>query len=288
MSVYDVNGTELSAVYNINGSSLNDAYDISGDIAFNSWYSEITVVKQRYISANYYFIHIPQTRSNGQKQYPFVYCPDGTSSATETALDVARSTGLFAVINAGVFNTTSRAIDGVTIQNSSVILNTPSAVHPTNPQAARLLTINSSGLLSYAEYDSDGYSLVSSGIVSCISGFMPIVVNGIVKTDWINLWSTGWSEQDAQRQVIGQFSNGDYAIVTSEGRNFDDSSGLTVYEIADLCISLGLEYAYLLDCGGSVETVIDGEQLNVIYEGSTGRKVPSFIFFNGTDEFGMG
>lgn len=285
MSVYDIQGDVLSSVYNIDGVSLDNAYGLSGNAIFNSWYSEITIQKQKYLSANYYLIRIPQTRSNGQKQYPFVVCPDGTSSATQSALDLAKESNYYMVINAGVFNTSTNAIDGITIEDSKVVLNTPTAVHSTNPQAARPLTINSGGYMSYTEYDSDGYELVSDGIVSCVSGFMPLVVNGEAKTDWINLWSSGWSEQDAQRQVIGQFENGDYAIVTSEGRNFDSSTGLTVFQTADLCISFGIKFAYLLDCGGSTETVIDGKQLNVIYEGTTGRKVPSFIVFNGTNQF---
>lgn len=286
MTVYSLSGVTLADVYSANGSVLDYAYDVNGNIVHGSWFSEVTVNKYRYESTgtNYYLVRIPQTRPNGQKQYPYVLCPVGTSSATQSALDVADSGEYYAVMNAGVFNTSTNAIDGITIEDSTVILNTPTAVHPTNPQGARPLTIDSDGELSYAEYNSDADDLVADGVVSCISGFMPIVVDGVAKTDWINLWST-WATQDAQRQVIGQYANGDYAVVTCEGRDFDDSTGMTVLQVADLCISLGIEFAYMLDGGGSTETVIGGEQLNVIYEGSTGRKVPSFIVFNGTDKF---
>jgi hypothetical protein len=253
---------------------------------YNEWLSEITIQKTRDTSTgtNYYFVRIPQTRPSGRKQYPFVICPNGATSATQSAIDICRNAGYYAVINAGVFNTSSNAIDGITIENKKIILNTPTSVHPTNPQAARPLTINSNGILSYTEYNADASVLVSDGVVSCISGFMPIVVDGIKKSDWINLWNN-WASKDAQRQIIGQFENGDYAVVTIEGRGFDESTGMTVYQAADLCISLGLDFAYLLDGGGSTETVIGGEQLNTIYEGITGRKVPSFIVFTGNATF---
>lgn len=290
MAVYDGEGTQLAFVYDGAGNVLQSAYDGLGNLIYvlnPSWIDEVSIQKFRYAltGTNYYLVRIPQTRTDGTKQYPFVTCPDGLSSASQSALQYAEDTGYYAVINSGVFNTRTKVIDGITIENSQVILNTPSAVHGSNPEPARPLTIDSNGTLSYVEYNADAYDLVEDGIVSCISGFMPIVVDGVVKSDWIGLWST-WATEDAQRQVFGQFPNGDYAIVTIEGRNFDSSNGMTMYQTADLCASLGLKFAYSLDGGGSTETVIEGEQLNVIYEGTNGRKVPSFIVFNGTDTYG--
>lgn len=293
MAVYSKHGEMLTAVYDKHGNPLRHAYNKYGDVIFNaepSWIDEVTVEKLRNSATgtNYYFVKIPQTRTDGSKQYPFVYTPVGTGICTESALEVAERNNFHLVMNAGVGEVLGNGryrIDGLTIEDSQVILNTPSAVHSTNPQAARPLTINGGGLLSYTEYNADAYDLVADGIVSCISGFMPIVVNGTVMTDWIDLWGS-WKSADAQRQVIGQFTNGDYAVVTAEGRNFDNSTGMTVNQTAELCVSLGLKFAYLCDGGGSAETVIDGEQLNVIYEGTKGRKVPSFIVFNGADHFG--
>ena len=50
---------------------------------------------------------------------------------------------------------------------------------------------------------------------------------------------------------------------------------------------MGLKFAFALDGGGSTETVIGETQINTIYEGTYGRKVPTYIIFNGTGIFNV-
>ena len=52
-----------------------------------------------------------------------------------------------------------------------------------------------------------------------------------------------------------------------------------------VCKKLGLKFAYNLDGGGSTETMFCGKHFNTIYENVTGRKVPTFIVFNGGTVF---
>ena len=58
-----------------------------------------------------------------------------------------------------------------------------------------------------------------------------------------------------------------------------------IAEAQTICQKIGLKFAYNLDGGGSTETILGKKQINTIYENQTGRKVPSFIVFNGTDEY---
>ena len=83
------------------------------------------------------------------------------------------------------------------------------------------------------------------------------------------------------RQCIGQYQNGDYCVCTVDGtRNtFINENGMTYDELADLLISKGVKFAYALDGGGSAETVIGQRQINLIYEGTEGRAVPTVIYF---------
>ena len=115
-------------------------------------------------------------------------------------------------------------------------------------------------------------------------GFYPIVINHENASETSVQHSTGWSAH-AQRQIIGQFDNGDYAILTCEGRNYANSTGWSMPQAQAICQGLNLKFAYNLDGGGSTETVIGDRQINTIYESPLGRIVPSFIVFNGTDEF---
>jgi hypothetical protein len=139
--------------------------------------------------------------------------------------------------------------------------------------------------MSEAAYDADANTLVQNGAVSVICGFMAIIKDyeAVPQSEWNNI---SHYTQNAQRQIIGQFGNGDYAIVTCEGRNYQHSDGWTIAEAQTVCLKLGLKFAYNLDGGGSTETMIGFKHFNTIYESTTGRKVPTFIVFNGVSDFG--
>lgn len=286
MAVYDAEGNQLFAVYDAEGNSLNKAYDAEGNIVFQSgeipWEDEITIQKLRDSASatNYYLIRVPQTRSNGSKQYPFLYAPNGIGQATQSTLAMNREKGFKLAINAGVggIYTVAQGVLplGVLIENS-VLLQQSSMEYP-------ILTINNTGYLNYAEPNTDGQTLINNGVVSACVAFVPIIVD-YEAVDASMYEQMPHDDQQAQRQIIGQFSNGDYAIVTAEGRGNDNSAGWTIPQAIAVCLSHGLRFAYNLDGGGSTETVIGDEQLNTIYENETGRKVQNYIVFNGTDRF---
>lgn len=231
-------------------------------------------------NANYTVIRIYKNKIDGTKQYPFVYAPNGINAGTMSTYDLSIKENWFLAINSGIFNTTTLKPDGLVIQNGAIIQNGPSIIH----QGCKPLTINNNGDLSYAETNVDASVLINQGIVSAVAGFMPIII------DYQAIPSNQWNSiehytQNAQRQIIGQFGNGDYAIVTCEGRNFQNSDGWTIAEAQNVCQKLGLKFAYNLDGGGSTETMLGKKHFNTIYERVTGRIVPTFIVFNGKDTF---
>ena len=232
-------------------------------------------------NANYTIIRIYKNKIDGAKQYPFVYAPNGVNSGTKTTYDLSRAEGWLLAINAGVFDTSNCKPDGILIQNGEVLQGTPTATH----SQCKPLTIDQNGNLGYASYNADAAALVSGGIVSAVTGFIPIIVNyeAVASSEWN---SVDHYTQNAQRQIIGQFGNGDYAIITCEGRNFDNSDGWTLAEAQAVCKKHGLKFAYNLDGGGSTETMLGLKHINTIYEGTTGRKVPTFIVFNGSSIYG--
>ena len=84
------------------------------------------------------------------------------------------------------------------------------------------------------------------------------------------------------RQSIGQFQTGDYFVCTvdcSRG-SISNEAGMTYDTLANLLISKGVKFAYSLDGGGSAETVIEKRQINPIFEGTSGRAVPTVIYFD--------
>lgn len=226
-------------------------------------------------NANYTVIRVYKKKLDGSVQYPFVYAPNGANAGTKTALDIADD-GWGLAINAGVFDTNNNKPDGVVVQNGTVIQNTIASKHA----GSMPLTIDSNGDLSYASAETTGSQIVANGIVSAVCGFTPIIVD-------YETYSESADTTNAQRQIIGQFGNGDYAIITCEGRGYDHSDGWTPSESVAVCKKLGLKFAYNLDGGGSTETVLAKKQINTIYENTTGRIVPTFIVFNGTNTFSI-
>lgn len=228
--------------------------------------------------ANYTIIRIYKNKIDGTKQYPFVYAPNGAGKGTQSTYNMNHDKGFVFAINSGVFDTSTKKPDGIIIQNGAVVQNTPAVLH----SGSKPLTISSDGTLGYADADADANELVSNGIVSAVCGFMPIIIDyeAVPDTEWNSI---AHYTQNAQRQIIGQFGNDDYAIITCEGRDYDNSDGWTIAEAQSICQKHGLKFAYNLDGGGSTETMLGLKHINTIYEGTTGRVVPTFIVFNGSD-----
>lgn len=261
-------------VYDIAGAKIGDLYNSFPDnMQLDYRFDEAT-------NANYTVIRIFKTKLDGTKQYPFVYAPNGSGAGTKSTLQMNMEKNFWVAINGGVFYTNSANANkprGIVVQNGVLIQQgtAESRVFP--------LTIDRSGNLGYAMPDASGTALISNGAVSVVSGWAPIIID---YDDASKVISGAYHDDtNAQRQIIGQFGNGDYAIITCEGRSYDHSDGWTIDEAITICKEIGLKFAYNLDGGGSTETVIGKKQVNTIYEGTYGRIVPTYIVFNGKDAF---
>lgn len=289
--IYDAEGNQLYNCYDAEANMLLNAYDAEGTMIYSvgsrPWDEEITIEKLRDESAstNYYVVTVPQTRTDGSKQYPFVFVPNGNSGGTMSTLTMMQNYDFYMATNGGYFDLSQNHTYlpyGITIENSQIIREDGSYF-----SSNYTLTIDEDGELGYANPIASGVtaqSVLNSGAVSAIQGLVPLVINGQASTVESTIWT---NTERAQRQIIGQKTNGDYVVITCEGRNFDNSSGFTVAEARTLCVNMGLKFAMMVDGGGSTETVIGDTQLNTIYEGTYGRIVPTYIVFNGTDTFGI-
>ena len=225
--------------------------------------------------ANYTVLRIFQTKRDGSKQYPFVRCPD----SFEQAAELAAQEDWVVIINAGLGM--DKKIDGVAIENG-VIKNDSTATYHAG---AIPLVIDADGNLGTAAADKTATEILNSGAVSACCGFCPIIVD-YLPVDPPVVDNIDHFTKKAQRQIIGQFGNGDYAIISCAGRNTDNSEGWTLAEAQAVCRKLGLKFAYNLDGGTSVSTFL-GKHAVYDYMTGTSRKVPSFIVFNGTSSFSI-
>lgn len=241
----------------------------------------------------YTVINIPQTDYSGNKQYPFAIWPNYPNGGTESVLQMNKRLKFLVAINGsgikspwGPGVTVSGGPLGTVIQNG-VVLKEYTDGEFGNP--TRTLTIDNNGTLGYAPLSETGAQLTARGIVSTASGFFPLISNyediDNIESD-IAEWLQGDSaNRDAQRQTLCQYENGDYLIITSDGRGGNGGGFLTFKQMQRLCRQYGVKFAYILDGGGSAQTVIGDKCISRISENTYGRVMPTFIVFNGTTTF---
>lgn len=127
-------------------------------------------------------------------------------------------------------------------------------------------------------YNALGGAIDEGGTILQAFTFGPaLVVNGerahetFVRPD-------GSENKETQRMVIAQDGPLSYVIVCCEGPDNVDSKGMTLEEMAQFMLSLGVETAYNLDGGGSSTMVFKGEKINA-RSTSKNRNVSDVICF---------
>lgn len=237
--------------------------------------------------ASYVFVRIPKTTNDGKTFFPRVALTslDGTmDGAKSSPLTFARRNNTAFVVNAGLFNMTTVKPVGQTIIDGVSVSNTPMADDngvPISDTECYPLCIGSDGTLS-ASYDRyvDTATMIAGGVVGAVTGWGKLVEGFEICKD--DIAAEIVHPGDYIQQAIGQFENGDYCVCTAEQSrgSVNNEAGLTYTEMAEIFVDKGVKFAYSLDGGGSAATVIGKRQLNRIYEGITGRAVPTVIYFD--------
>lgn len=266
------------SLYNINGDNI---------IARSNAIASINIEYGRANEASYYLIRIPRYTVDGFRLSPRVAITSADGSVTGSkisALDFSKRENAIFVINAGLFNTSTMQPQGQTIVNGVSMTNTPM----TDDMGSAIaddecypLCIDANGDLS-APYERsvDTADMIADGVVYAVTAWGQFIENYALSD------SSKFTEQvhagDYVRQAIGQYQNGDYCVLSVDGKKgyiTQNEAGMTYAELAELLISKGVKFAYALDGGGSAETVIGSRQINPIFEGTSGRKVPTVIYF---------
>lgn len=253
--------------------------------------SSITVEYGRLYGASYVYCRIPKVLNDGRTVTPKLKLTSADGSldgAKRSTLEYARANDTVFVLNAGLFDMSTNKPIGQTIIDGVSIVNIP---HPQGANGEIIsdtecypLCIDVDGNLS-APYDKnvDTAVMIKDGVIQAVSGWGMLVDN----------FEITQADIDAEivhpgkyiRQSIGQYQNGDYAVCTVDMTRgpVSNEAGLTYEALAQIFIDHGVKFAYSLDGGGSAQTVIGKRQLNPIYEGTTGRRVPTVISFEVVD-----
>lgn len=123
-------------------------------------------------------------------------------------------------------------------------------------------------------------TILNDGIKNCVSGFVPIIMNGVKSSENILNLYVGGNTIKAPRQCIGIKEDGTIIILTCDGRAKNED-GMLLEDLARVMLSLNVYNAYNLDGGGSATTVVNGVLQNkaIDINRTKERKVSNFIYF---------
>lgn len=256
--------------YDYKGNILSDREDFYNNITLNFFYDGTS-------STYYSLTQVFKKRIDGSTQHPF-FRVNRTKAQT-----LASSERWLLVANAGLGISASDPIEGIAVENGVVIHNQSAHVHV----GAVPIGINSDGDFVILSSTATGNDVVNQGIDFAVCGWFPLIddYEDVILPEIQDAETV--ITDPAQRQIFGQFGNGDYAIVTANGRDFDNSVGWTANDMQRICKTHNLKIAFNMDGGGSTCTVIGNKRVNMLYDngGTVERTNPSFLVFNGTDQW---
>lgn len=110
-----------------------------------------------------------------------------------------------------------------------------------------------------SEEEQTAQELLDSGVINTFTFGPTLVKDGEIAVSTSD--EVGRAMSDNPRTAIGIIDENHYIIIVSDGRT-DESSGLTLYEMAELMQSYGVKLAYNLDGGGSSTMYLNGKVVN--------------------------
>lgn len=120
--------------------------------------------------------------------------------------------------------------------------------------------------------------VLDAGVTNALGSFMPIIENHTPVDDGvIDVAKHGFEKHP--RQAIAQFDNLDLLILSCGGRGFD-GTGMTAKDMIRILSDIDVKFAFNLDGGGSVATVIDGKRITKMIDkkGTKDRLRPNFLY----------
>ena len=142
------------------------------------------------------------------------------------------------------------------------------------------LVIDSDGnMKSVNQSDETASELLKNGAQQVLSFGPTLVENGKVTVS--EDAEVGQSQASNPRTAIGQVGKNHYVVVVSDGRT-SESTGLSLYQLANVMKSHGATYVYNLDGGGSSTMVLNGKVINNPVGGSgqsSERAVSDMLYF---------
>ncbi len=170
-------------------------------------------------------------------------------NVTETTSSIAEENGAILAVNGDFYGSQEK---GYVIRNG--------VVYRSSAKGSEVLCIFADGTIDVVndrDYTAD--ELVGMGVWQAFSFGPGLVEDGAVSVDEND--EVGRAKASNPRTAIGMIDANHFVFVVSDGRT-DESEGLSLYELAEFMLSLGVTEAYNLDGGGSSTMYFNGEVVN--------------------------
>lgn len=214
---------------------------------------------------DYYVTHIPSmTSKNECLNLRVGIANDNESLSTlESTVSFAQRKNATICFNAGYYNVnTFRPIGGI-IKDGEIVDDSVAGSDKYN-----YIAIDQNNNLKCYPYNTSLKRMISDGIVQAVCGTYKLI------EDSIPIVQTDTSKEP--RQAIGQKLDGEFIIISCDGRDAENS-GMSIDDLIRLFKSYDVINAYNLDGGGSTSTVLRGIKQNDNIDG-VDRKVSNFFY----------
>ena len=178
---------------------------------------------------------------------------------TQKTSSMAKNNGAILAVNGDYYGARE---SGYVIRNGVLYRNTPAS----NRDALAIFDDGHMAIIE--EKHTTAETLQASGAVQVLSFGPGLVVDGEIVVGEKDEVSVS-SSKGNPRTAIGEIDELHYLIIVSDGRT-KESSGLSLYELAEFMQSLGVTTGYNLDGGGSSTMWFNGKILN--YPTTDGKK----------------
>ena len=230
-------------------------------------------------NCKYILTKITKYTEDNKRIFPRVRTTGKDYKSSTSLKDFMKKDEILFAINAGIFNTKTKKPECVLIKNKKVLVDQSETYEHSNPidggdkrEELFILGINERGNLKIYDPTCTGQDMIDDDCVDAVMGFVPLIINHKKATQVDEICPYG-SYDKHPRQVIGQYDNHDYFVLTVL------EPGMTFEELRNLLHKLNVKIAYNLDGGSSTQTVFHKTSLTPAYKEETGRKIPTVITF---------
>lgn len=240
------------------------------------FYNEVTVERLKDSETNntYFITKIPKEDSDGnliKLKRGFSKDSYGSEELESPRSFAARNASTL-VTNCSTYSTNTYRVVGTSIHNGEI--QQELSKQPYN----HILAIGDDNTLKSYPPSTDAQTILNDGFNNALTAFIPMIEDGSKVSDSI-LDSRDMFNERHPRQAIAQDSSGDIYFLTCEGRRAAER-GMTVRDVLRIFLDMDMQFAYMLDGGGSAQTVYHGTTVNRFSDdrGKTEREMLDFLF----------